>query len=111
MDGAQGFLYTADQDRYDECEAAVNDSLKQIKRLAQKLKGILTKSKYYSTIGAIADSILSRVLHDILALPDIPEVESHRLSELCRILNSMEGLFSEDPSEVRAFFLLKSCRN
>ncbi|KAF4610462.1 hypothetical protein D9613_006989 [Agrocybe pediades] len=99
VEGAQGFLYTADQDRYDECEAAVNEALKQVKRLAQSLKGVLTKSKYYTTIGAVADSVLSRMLHDILALPDIPEVESHRLSELCRIMNSMEGLFCEDHSE------------
>lgn len=43
-----------------------------------------------------------RVLGDILALPDITEVESHRLSELCRILHALEGLFIEDPGQVRA---------
>ncbi|KAF8202281.1 hypothetical protein BJ912DRAFT_944331 [Pholiota molesta] len=97
--GAQGFAYTGDQDRYDECEMAVNEALKHIKRLAQRLKGILTKTKYYTAIGTVAEAALSRILRDILALPDIPEIESHRLSELCRILNSMEGLFSEDPNE------------
>ncbi|PPQ69821.1 hypothetical protein CVT26_014198 [Gymnopilus dilepis] len=95
----QGFTYTGDQDRYDECEAAVNQVVKDIKRLSQSLKGVLTKSKYYSAIGSVTDSALSRVLHDILELPDIPEVESHRLSELCRIFNSLEGLFSEDPEQ------------
>lgn len=48
----------------------------------------------------MTDAALSRVLQDIIALPDIPEVESHRLSELCRILNSLEGIFSEDPTQV-----------
>lgn len=47
----------------------------------------------------IVDVALSRVLQDILTLPDIPEMESHRLSELCRILNALEGLFVEDPSQ------------
>jgi centromere/kinetochore protein ZW10 len=42
-----------------------------------------------------------RILGDILALPDITEVESHRLSELCRILHAVEGLFIEDPEQVR----------
>lgn len=42
-----------------------------------------------------------RILGDILALPDITEVESHRLSELCRILHALEGLFIEDPEQVR----------
>jgi len=60
------------------------------------LKGILPKAKYYTTIGSVTNAALSRMLHDILALPDIPEVESHRLSELCHILNSLEGLFSEE---------------
>jgi len=47
------------------------------------------------------DAALSRVLADILALPDIPEVESHRLSELCGMLNALEGLFVENTEQVR----------
>lgn len=39
----------------------------------------------------------------MLALGDIPEVESHKLSELCRILNASEGLFVEDHNQVRIF--------
>ncbi|KAG7445004.1 uncharacterized protein BT62DRAFT_951320 [Guyanagaster necrorhizus] len=98
-DGAVGFTYTGDQDRYDECEAALNRVLQDIKRLAQLWKGILTKSKYYMAIGSVTEAALSRVLVDILALPDIPEVESGRLAELCRILHALEGLFVEDPEQ------------
>lgn len=36
--GAQGFTYTGDQDRYDECEMAVNEALKAIKRVAHRLR-------------------------------------------------------------------------
>ncbi|GLB41696.1 putative centromere/kinetochore Zw10 [Lyophyllum shimeji] len=98
-EGAQGFTYTAEQDRYDECESAITEVLQQVRRLAQRLKGILPKSKYYTAIGMVADAALARILKDILALPDIPEIESHRLSELCRIFNAMEGLFVEDPTQ------------
>jgi centromere/kinetochore protein ZW10 len=37
-DGARGFVDTGDQDRYDECETAVNEVLKNIKRLAPRFK-------------------------------------------------------------------------
>ena len=37
-DGARGFVDTGDQDRYDECETAVNQVLKDIKRLAPRFK-------------------------------------------------------------------------
>jgi len=47
---------------------------------------------------------LQRILKDILAIPDIPEVESHKLSELCRILAALEGLFVEDVSTVCFLF-------
>ncbi|RDB23516.1 Centromere/kinetochore protein zw10 [Hypsizygus marmoreus] len=97
--GTQGLVYTGDQDRYDECEDAINQALQDIRRLAHKLKGILAKSKYYTAIGMVADAALSRLMADVLALPDIPEVESHRLSELCRIFNAMEGMFVEDPAQ------------
>ncbi|ESK96517.1 protein kinase subdomain-containing protein [Moniliophthora roreri MCA 2997] len=105
-EGASGFTYTGEQDRYDECEAALNRVLKEIRMVSQRWKGLLTKSKYYMAVGLITDAALSRILQDILELPDIPEVESHRLSELCRILHALEGLFVEDsdqPSFVVAY--------
>ncbi|KAJ7180742.1 hypothetical protein C8R46DRAFT_1211049 [Mycena filopes] len=93
VQGAEGFTFTGDQDRYDECEAALSRVVQEIKRLAQRWKGILNKSKYYTAIGTIAEAALVRMLQDVLALPDITEVESHRLSELCRIMHALEGLF------------------
>jgi RecJ-like exonuclease len=64
-------------------------------------KDILAKNRHYEAIGSVTDAALSRVLQDILELNDIPELESHRLSELCHILNALEGLFCEDPEHVR----------
>jgi hypothetical protein len=72
-------------------------------------KDVLAKSKHYEAIGSVTDAALSRVLQDILELDDIPELESHRLSELCRILNALEGLFCEDPEHVRNTQLLSLC--
>ncbi|KAJ7130610.1 hypothetical protein C8R44DRAFT_613672 [Mycena epipterygia] len=97
--GAEGFTFTADQDRYDECESAVSRAVQEIKRLAQRWKGILNKSKYYTALGMVTDAAVSRVLEDVLALPDIPELESHRLSELCRLLHALEALFIEDANQ------------
>ena len=61
---------------------------------------MLPKSKYYEALGLVVNAALARVLQDILALPDITEVESHKLNDLCRILNALEGLFVEDRSQV-----------
>lgn len=58
---------------------------------------VLAKSKYYDALGAVVQTAISRILRDVLTLEDITEVESHRLSELCHILNALEGLFMEDP--------------
>ena len=70
-------------------------------------QALLPKSRYYSALGSIAEAALSKMIDDILVLPDIPEVESHQLSELCRILNSLEGLFVEDLSQVRVLSMIK----
>ncbi|TFK48548.1 hypothetical protein OE88DRAFT_1704425 [Heliocybe sulcata] len=96
---ADGFVDLADEEQFDECETAVNEALRHVRRLAQQWKPILQKSKYYTAVGLAAEAALTRVLSDILALSDIPEVESHKLSELCRILNALEGLFGEDPEQ------------
>ena len=66
---------------------------------------VLNKTKYFSATGSIVGATLTSMLEDVLALPDITEVESHRLSELCKILNALESLFMEDPEKVsRGFF-------
>ncbi|KAG6850756.1 hypothetical protein H0H93_008794, partial [Arthromyces matolae] len=36
--GAQGFTYTGDQDRYDECESAMTEILRAVRRLASSFK-------------------------------------------------------------------------
>ncbi|CCM02541.1 uncharacterized protein FIBRA_04643 [Fibroporia radiculosa] len=96
LDKAEGFVDTMEQDRFDECESALSQVLQRVRQLAQEWKGVLTKSKYYDAVGATAEAALSRVLADILALPDITADESHRLNELCHILNALEGLFVSD---------------
>lgn len=48
------------------------------------------------------DAALSRILRDILALPDITAEESRRLCELCRILDALQGIFMEDTAQVRS---------
>ncbi|KAI0091457.1 Centromere/kinetochore Zw10-domain-containing protein [Irpex rosettiformis] len=94
---AQGFTGTTDQDRYDECEAAVNQVLQNIRRFSQQIKPVLSKSRYYQAVGTVIDVALSRILSDVLALSDITAEESQKLGELCRIMNSLEGLFVENP--------------
>lgn len=56
-------------------------------------QGLLEQKRYHTAVGSIVEATLVRIVEDITALPDIPAVESHRLSELCRILNALEGLF------------------
>jgi centromere/kinetochore protein ZW10 len=69
----------------------------------EQMQGILSKSKYFDVLGLLVSFCLTSVMDDILALPDITEVESHRLSELCRILHALEGLFVDDPEQVRSY--------
>ncbi|TBU47577.1 hypothetical protein BD309DRAFT_951562 [Dichomitus squalens] len=99
LDRASGFMDTTQQERYDECEEAINDVLQRIRRVAPQWKAVLTKSRYYDALGSIVEAALARILGDVLALEDITETESHRLSELCRILNALEGQFVEDPDQ------------
>ncbi|KAF8659809.1 hypothetical protein AX16_001694 [Volvariella volvacea WC 439] len=96
---AQGFIDTANQDRFDQCEAAMSKVMIYIKQVAPKIKNVVTQSKYFIAIGKIVDSVLLQVLDDMLALEDITAEESHQLAELCKILNALEVLFMDDLQE------------
>ncbi|TFK65606.1 hypothetical protein BDN72DRAFT_889334 [Pluteus cervinus] len=93
VEGTQGFTESADEERFDEYEEAINGALKTTKRVASSLKVVLSRTKYLIATGQIVEGVLTQMLSDILALPDIPEVESHKLAELCRIFHALEGLF------------------
>lgn len=67
---------------------------------ATSWKPILPASKYYFALGSTVNGALSRIMNDILYLEDIPEVESHRLSLLCKALSSLEDLFAENAGQV-----------
>lgn len=69
----------------------------------ESIQLVLPRSKYFSAVGAVTEAALTKILDDVLALGDIPELDSKRLSELCRILNAVEGLFVDDsdPEMVR----------
>ncbi|KAI0042195.1 hypothetical protein FA95DRAFT_1500426 [Auriscalpium vulgare] len=99
LGATEGFVDTADQERFDECEAAVMKVLGQIRTIGRQWKNVLSKSKHLDAVGALVDAVLVQILGDILALPDITEIESHRLSELCRILHALEGLFVDNPDQ------------
>ncbi|KAF8448945.1 hypothetical protein L210DRAFT_3388459 [Boletus edulis BED1] len=96
---ADGFVDTSDQERYDECEMVITRVLRDVRSTAHAWKPMLPKSKYYTAVGLVVDGVLSRILDSILVISDIPEVESRKLSELCRILTALEGLFVENTSE------------
>jgi len=127
LDVTEGFIYTNDQDRFDTCEEAVNAVVKKVKRVWQVWKvseqppssnlvhshdidylyqGILPHGRHLTAVGKIVDAVLSRILEDITKLPDITADESHRISELCRILNALEGLFVEGPEQVSSRLFL-----
>ena len=64
------------------------------------MQGVLSKTKCFDALGALVNFCLTYIMDDILVLSDITEVESHRLSELCRILHALEGLFTDNPEQV-----------
>ncbi|KAI5123541.1 hypothetical protein M0805_006700 [Coniferiporia weirii] len=96
---AENFVDTGDQERFDECESVMSEVLRSVRTAASQWKAVLPRTKYYSATGQVVEAALTKILDDVLALPDIPELDSRKLSELCRILFALEGLFvdAEDP--------------
>ncbi|KAF8311340.1 hypothetical protein DL93DRAFT_2115966 [Clavulina sp. PMI_390] len=90
----EAFTNTGDDAQYAIDEGAVEHAVQSLVTLVADWKDTLTPSTYLTSCGRIVESTLSGMLKDILALPDIPEVESHRLNALCRKLDEgVKGLF------------------
>ncbi|KAG9125143.1 hypothetical protein FRC07_008807 [Ceratobasidium sp. 392] len=93
LEPAEGFKDMQDQARYQECRRAVTRCTQAVSKFSRDTKPVLPFSKYYPALGALVDDVLVRITEDILAMPDIPETESHRLHDICKILHAFESLF------------------
>lgn len=69
-------------------------------------QSVLAPSAYLDAFSYLMEETLLSVLRDILALPDIPEVDSHRLNALCKKLERLKELFVLVPDEVSVPTLL-----
>ncbi|KAG8862148.1 hypothetical protein FRB96_002178 [Tulasnella sp. 330] len=93
---ADGFVDTGDDHRLTVCRSAMEQAFRNTTATTRAFKNTLTKSKYLEAAGYLVDEILSRVIDDVTSLRDIPEMESHRLNELLKILFPLEDLFAND---------------
>lgn len=92
---ADGFTESGDDTKFEQYRATVERVLDDIIETSRSWKTILTRTAYLHASGALVDDILARMIEEITSLPDIPELESHRLNDLLRMLNPLEGLFGE----------------
>ncbi|TDL23641.1 hypothetical protein BD410DRAFT_768181 [Rickenella mellea] len=99
LERAKGFVDCSEPEQFDECEMTISTVLRQIMSIGQQWKSVLARTRYYRAIGFVVDAALSTIVEDVLKLPDITEVESSKLCELCRMLNALESLFIESVDE------------
>ncbi|KAG8983078.1 hypothetical protein FRB93_007669 [Tulasnella sp. JGI-2019a] len=93
---ADGFVDTGDDLRLSVCRNAVEQVVNDMTATARAFKNTLTRSKYLEATGYLVEEILSRIIGDITSLRDIPEMESHRLNELLKLISPLEDLFVGD---------------
>lgn len=67
---------------------------------------ILSTHLFLSALGSILNSVLARMLQEIIALQDITTKESHRLNEVCKMIHPLEELFVEEVGMVSASSLV-----
>ncbi|KZV94585.1 hypothetical protein EXIGLDRAFT_645072 [Exidia glandulosa HHB12029] len=96
LGAAEGFLYVGDAEQFLQCKTIVEQLAKDITKLAKDWKPTLTKHAYYTALGTLVDGVLAQMIDQIIALDDIPDVESRHLSQLCRLLTHLEGLFVDE---------------
>ncbi|KAG8692056.1 hypothetical protein FRC11_007022 [Ceratobasidium sp. 423] len=94
LESTEGFKDMQDQTRYQECRRAVTRCTHAIAKFSRDTKPVLSFAKYHLALGTLVEDVLSRLTEDILSMHDIPETESHRLHDICKVMHSFESLFT-----------------
>jgi centromere/kinetochore protein ZW10 len=111
LESTGGFRDIHDQTRYQECRRAVTRCTHAVAKFSRDTKvcdnpfipfldttcyymqPVLSFAKYHLALGTLVEDALSRLIDDILSMHDIPETESHRLHEMCKLMHTFESLF------------------
>ncbi|KZS94348.1 hypothetical protein SISNIDRAFT_484577 [Sistotremastrum niveocremeum HHB9708] len=93
LDKAHGFGEISNDRRQEQVQEAVEEVLREIRSTAYEWKSVLARTDYSIATGAVVNAALTRITRDVLALPDITEMESERLAEATRTLESLQNLF------------------
>ncbi|KAJ1306749.1 hypothetical protein OPQ81_007735 [Rhizoctonia solani] len=100
LEPTEGFRDMQDQTRYQECRRAVTRCTHAIAKFSRDTKPVLSFAKYHLALGTLVEDVLSRLTDDILSMHDIPETESHRLHDICKLMHTFESLFVPDGESV-----------
>ncbi|RHZ75888.1 hypothetical protein Glove_208g66 [Diversispora epigaea] len=88
-----GVQQTANDERFEICQRAMNQVIDTINRLSRIWKGVLRPSEYYSALGTLIDTSLIIMIDNLEDLYDISAEESHQLNLIYSKLFILENLF------------------
>ncbi|WRT63379.1 uncharacterized protein IL334_000284 [Kwoniella shivajii] len=98
LDGLEG---TSEEKIFRKAEKSIKGLIHNLESLSRVVKPILPTSKYLETISYLLTTLIIKITNDILNLGDITEIESHRLTDLIKLIYPLEGLFENHGGVVR----------
>ncbi|KAH8804607.1 centromere/kinetochore protein-like protein zw10 [Xylogone sp. PMI_703] len=92
LGGAQNFLHQ-DGLAPEELQSGVDSVVEHIKRLADLWKPILSRSAWASSIGALLNTIATKIILDIFELSDLSADQAYRTAQLISRVTELDSLF------------------
>ncbi|RIB26081.1 Centromere/kinetochore Zw10-domain-containing protein [Gigaspora rosea] len=96
LDEMDGVQLTANEERFETCQQAMNKVMYTIKHLSKIWKDVLRPSEYYIILGALINSVLTIMIENLEDLYDISEEESHQLNLIYSMLFPLEEIFRKN---------------
>ena len=99
LDGAQGFANCTVHPFNQECDLAVDSTIKRLRHLHQEWKSVLSHSALVQAIGSLLSTVCSKMILDIEDLSDISEPQSQQLKRYFTQIASLEDIFTPEAPE------------
>lgn len=112
LDGARHFVEMSHDNFFHQAEEAVRSVVSRLELLGVDTKvssrvypslitqRVLDDQQHQEFFGKIVESVVTRLLNDIVALNDITQVESERISSMLGQVETLDYLFKSDHSDV-----------
>ncbi|KAM0278127.1 hypothetical protein ACHAQH_005325 [Verticillium albo-atrum] len=77
----------------DEMDSCVDSAMARVRSMAVTWDSILARSVWYQAVGALVDTLATKIISDVMDMPSVGQDEAYKIAQLIAKVTELDDLF------------------